>query len=65
MQADALPLPQPHQVSLREFFLLGEAGSAPPSPTSPCSSGGTISTPPSILWAMMLNDLELALAELV
>lgn len=32
MQADALPLPQPHQVSLREFFLLGEAGSAPPQP---------------------------------
>lgn len=65
MQADALPMPQPHQVSVREFFLIGEAGSAHPSPTSPCLSRGTMSTPPSILGAMMLNGLELALAELV
>ncbi|WP_462321554.1 Uma2 family endonuclease [Halochromatium sp.] len=46
MQANALPTPQPHQVTVREFFLMGEAGVLDPEARIELIEGVMIDMPP-------------------
>jgi hypothetical protein len=46
MQASALPIPQPHQVTVREFFLMGEAGVLDPEAKIELIEGVMIDMPP-------------------